>query len=284
MIMFAMRNLKIFFRDKSTVFFSLLASFIIIGLYVLFLGDMWTSNFDQYVNAREMMDNWIMAGLLAVTSVTTTMGAFGIMVNDRVKKINKDIYSSPVSRKKIAGGYIISAFLIGLILSLVTLVLAQLYIVSGGGSLMSFSTFLKVVLLIILADLTNTSMMFFITSFFASENAFSTVSTIIGTLIGFVTGIYLPIGILPEAVQWVIKLFPPSHAAVLMRQVMMAEAMDVSFAGAPVEYVSEFKEILGVSMKFGNTEPGAILHVAVLIAAAALFFVLAVINISRKKR
>ena len=33
------RNMLLFFRDKTTVFFSLLAVFIIIGLYALFLGD-----------------------------------------------------------------------------------------------------------------------------------------------------------------------------------------------------------------------------------------------------
>jgi multidrug/hemolysin transport system permease protein len=36
---FTVRNLKVFFRDKSSVFFSLLSAIIIIGLYVLFLGD-----------------------------------------------------------------------------------------------------------------------------------------------------------------------------------------------------------------------------------------------------
>ena len=34
------RNLLIFFRQKSSVFFSLLGVFVIIGLYALFLGDM----------------------------------------------------------------------------------------------------------------------------------------------------------------------------------------------------------------------------------------------------
>jgi len=37
MITFALRNLKLFFRDRASVFFSLLAVFIIIGLYVLSL-------------------------------------------------------------------------------------------------------------------------------------------------------------------------------------------------------------------------------------------------------
>jgi len=284
MISFAGRNLKIFFRDKSAVFFSLLASFIIIGLYVLFLGDVWAGSFSGVENARQLMDSWVMAGLLAVTSVTTTMGAFGTMVNDRTKKIDKDFYCSPVSRKSLAGGYVISAFVIGLVMSLVTLVLAEIYIVAEGGALLSLSALMKVVLLIILADLTNTSMMFFITTFFASEAAFSTASTIIGTLIGFVTGIYLPIGVLPNAVQWVVKIFPASHAAVLLRQVMMEQTMSTSFADILPQDVSDIKETLGIVFKFGNYEPGVSVHIAILLAAAAIFFGLAVLNVSRKRR
>lgn len=285
MIKIAQRNLKIFFRDKSAVFFSLLASFIIIGLYVLFLGDVWASNFKQAgVNVREVMNNWIMAGLLAVTTVTTTMGAFDVMVSDKTKKINKDFLSSPVSRRSLAGGYVLSAFLIGLIMSMVTLVLAEAYIVMDGGALMDLKTLAKVIGVILIADLANTSMVFFLTSFFTSAAAFGTASTIIGTLIGFLTGIYLPIGTLPEAVQWAIKLFPPSHAAALLRQIMMEKPIATAFANAPAEYVEETKEMMGVTFKFGGTELGAYVHIAVLLGAGALFFVLAVVSMSRKRR
>jgi len=284
MIPFTIRNLKIFFRDKAAVFFSLLASFIIIGLYVLFLGDVWTSNLGQMEHARQVMDHWVMAGLLAATSVTTTMGAFGIMVIDRTKKIDKDLYSSPVSRQKIAGGYVLSAFIIGFILSVITLVLAELYIVMEGGSWMSLPTLFKVLGLILLADFANTSMVFFLTSFFSSETAFSTASTILGTLIGFVTGIYLPLGMLPGAVQWIVKLFPPSHAAVLLRQVMMADPLALSFAGAPAESLEGFKEMFGIFFQFGDTVMGTWGHIAVLVATGLFFFVMTVLNLSRKKK
>ena len=95
MIAFAVRNLRIFFRDRAAVFFSLLAVFIIIGLYALFLSDVWTAELEGFTGVRYMMDSWIMAGLLAVTSVTTTMGAFGVMVEDRSKKIYKDFSVTP---------------------------------------------------------------------------------------------------------------------------------------------------------------------------------------------
>jgi multidrug/hemolysin transport system permease protein len=284
MIGFTIRNLLIFFRDKTTVFFSLLASFIIIGLYVLFLGDVWTNSFTGIENAREFMDNWVMAGLLAVTSVTTTLGAFGTMINDKTRKINKDFYSSPVKRSALAGGYILSAFIIGFILSIVTLILAELYIVAEGGAWMSFDVLLKVIGIILLADFSNTALMFLIASFVSSENAFSTVSTVIGTVIGFITGIYLPIGNLPEAVRWIIKLFPPSHAASLLRQVMMKEALYKSFANVPTKYASELKEFLGVTFRYGDWEVTASASIGILIAAGILFYLLATWVMSRKKK
>ena len=47
MILFAKRNLKLFFRDKSSVFFSLLAVLIVIGLYAFFLGNQLVNSFDN---------------------------------------------------------------------------------------------------------------------------------------------------------------------------------------------------------------------------------------------
>ena len=96
MIIFARRNLKLFFRDRAAVFFSLLAVFIIIGLYVLFLGETVMGNLEGVSGGRFLMDSWIMAGLMAVTSVTTTMGAVAVVVDDRAKGIAKDFHTSPL--------------------------------------------------------------------------------------------------------------------------------------------------------------------------------------------
>ncbi len=230
---FAKRNLLVFFKDRTAVFFSLLSIFIIIGLYALFLGDVWVNSFHGMSGVRYLMDSWIMAGLLAVSSITTTMGAFSIMVDDKVRKIDKDIASSPLKRSSITGGYVFSAFIIGVIMSFITLILAEIYVLLNGGELMTFSTLCKVAVLILLSAFTNTSVVYFLVSFFKSSSAFATASTIIGTLIGFLTGIYLPVGQLPTAVQWVVKVFPASHSAALFRQVMMADPLAKTFVGVP---------------------------------------------------
>lgn len=280
-----LRNLRVYFRDKASVFFSLLSVIIIILLYALFLGDAWagSSIFSGAKGVRNLMDSWLMAGLLAVVSVTSTMGAFGIMVEDKSRKIIKDFYSSPLSRPGLTGGYILSAFLIGLLMSLITAAFAILYIIARGGSFPTLLALAKTAGLILISTLSNTSIVLFLISFINSANAFSTASTLIGTLIGFLTGIYMPIGQLPPAVQTLIKFVPTSHAAALLRQVLMEKPLSMVFAGAPEGTVTNFEETMGVTLKLGGHTFTAADHLLVLAAAAVLFFLLSLWSLSRKK-
>lgn len=279
----ARRNLKLYFRDKSSVFFSLLAVFIIIGLYVLFLGNMLTSNMEWMGDhARFVMDSWIMAGLLAVTSLTTTMGAYGIMIEDKTKKVFKDFTASPVKRSSLVGGYILSSFIIGVIMSVITFVLAEVYIVAYGGELMSLSGMLRVFGCILLSVLSSSAMVFFLVSFFKSANAFTTASTVIGTLIGFLTGIYIPIGSLPASVQTAIRIFPVSHAGALMRQIMMEAPLKAAALDSAAE--EGFRLAMGVNYKFGDTILSSAAGIVILLATAAVFYALAILNVSRKRK
>jgi multidrug/hemolysin transport system permease protein len=278
------RNLKLFFRDKSAVLFSLLALFIIIALYAVFLGDVWLNDSMKDIkNADVLMSTWLVSGLLAVASVTTTMGAFGVMIDDKVRKIDKDFYSAPIKRSRITVGYIGSAFLIGVIMSLITVFASDIYIVLSGGEWITPLALIKVLLLVIFTTMTNTSIVCFIVSFFKSHSAFSTASTIIGTLIGFLTGIYLPIGALPESVQTVIKLFPVSHAASLFRQVLMEDAMRSTFAEIPTNKLNEFKEYMGVTFQFGSSAVSPWISILILAATAVIFYGLSLLNMSGRK-
>ncbi|RXZ79678.1 ABC transporter permease [Paenibacillaceae bacterium] len=282
MLVIAKRNLKIFFRDKSAVFFSFLSVIIILGLYVIFLGDLITSGLQGVAEVDFLINSWVMAGILAVTSVTSTLGAFSIMVEDRSRKIMKDFKVAPIKRRDIAAGYILGAFIIGVIMSVTTLILAELFIVLTGGELLPLTSLLKVLAIIPLAVLASSSIVFFITSFLSSQSAFTTVSTIIGTLIGFLTGIYIPIGSLPEAVQFIIKVFPVSHAGSLLREVMLERPMELSFAGAPASVVEDFKVSMGVNYQFGSFSTTAGTSVAILLATTAVFYALAVVMMARR--
>ena len=277
------RNLKIFFRDKTAVFYSLLASFIMIGLYFLFLGDNLTSSLKGIENARDIMDNWLIAGLMAITSLTTTMSVFGIRINDNVDKISKDFFSAPISKRSLAGGYIVSAYVVGLIMSLATYILAEIFVFIRGGIVMDFASTLKIFLVVLIVDFANSAMMLFVTSLFNSHNAYSAAGSIIGTLVGFVTGIYMPIGVLPEWVQWIIKCFPTSHGASIIRQIMMNDALEKGFANAPSSVLEEFQSMLGITYTFGDYTVSNLVSIGILVVTGAVFYALGVINISKKK-
>lgn len=283
MTVFMKRNLKLYFRDKTAVLSSLLAVFIVIALYVVFLGSSWLNSLPSNLPGRlQLRDSWLAAGLVTVASVTTTLGAFGVMVDDKSKKIIKDFAVSPMRRGAITAGYLLNALIIGSVMSLLVLVLAQGYLVANGGAMLGSVQLLQVLGLVLLSSLCNTAFLCFAVSFFKSMNAFSTISAIVGTLVGFVAGIYLPIGSLPAGVQFGMKLFPISHAALLMRRLMMQGAVATSFADAPPALISEFEEMMGLRFSWGGTVISPLASVCIIVGATVLFYVLAMLNMRRK--
>ena len=284
MISFVSRNLKVFFRDKMAVFFSLLAVLIVLGLYIFFLGDVWVDSFPNIKGVKNLMNCWIIAGLIGVTSVTANMGAFGTMIEDKSKNKIKDFYVSPIKKSKIVGGYIISSFIVGSMMSVVTLIISQIYLVYSGVDVLNFKELTEVFLIILMTSLSNSAMILFIVSLFSSEKAFSTASTIVGTLIGFITGIYLPISMLPDSVQIIVKLFPTSHGISILRQIFMKKQMDISFADVPTNYINEFKESMGVVYYINDKLMSNTTSVFILIASTIIFFFLAVLILYKKKK
>lgn len=284
MIRFMFRNLKIYYKDKATVFYSLIGTLMIFALYILFLGDLWANMYSNVTNSGQLVDSWVMAGILSVVSVTSTSGALGIMVNDKSSKIYKDFYSSPVKKTQITGGYVLAAAIIGLIMSFIMLFLAEVYIVMMGGSLLSFSSFLKIIGLITLVSLCNTSVMIFFASFFSSHNAYTSSAGIIGSLIGFIAGAYIPVGMFPKWIQWVLEPLPLFQASALLRRVMMGDLLKGSFSAMPLEEVNKFSYMFGISTKIGNYEVPAMGSILILILTFVICFSLSAWNLSRKKQ
>ncbi len=277
------RNLLVFFRDRSAVFFSFLSVLIIIGLYALFLADTQAQSLKSLVGdisgIRFLVDSWIMAGLLAVNTVTVSLGALAVMVKDQDKKVLRDFMVAPLKRSNIVLSYILSSFIIGSVVSIVGLVVMEVYIYYSGGQLLAFEALLKVLALVLLCVLSSTALMFLITSYIRSISAFSTLSTIIGTMIGFLAGIYVPIGVMPQAVQNLIKVVPTAHAAAILRQIFMEEPLRIVFKSAPREALETYKEMFGVVFKLDGTEISAETMLLYLSALTAVFIILGIVRV-----
>jgi multidrug/hemolysin transport system permease protein len=121
-------------------------------------------------------------------------------------------------------------------------------------------------------------------SFFESQTAYSTGSTIVGTLIGFFTGVYIPIGNFPDAVQLIIKIFPVSHAGSLFRKIILEKPMAVTFENAPQEAVDSFNKSMGIIFDFNGVEINEAMSIAILAATALLFYGLAILRLYIKSK
>ncbi|KRK18381.1 ABC transporter [Lactobacillus delbrueckii subsp. delbrueckii DSM 20074 = JCM 1012] len=117
------------------------------------------------------------------------------MISDRENKAIKDFYSSPVSRRHVAGGYIVTGFIISIIMSIFTLIFGEIYLGLAGGAVLDVGTLLKLFAVIVLSAFASSAIASFMISFLKTNSSYSAASTVVGTLIGFLVGAYIGWGI-----------------------------------------------------------------------------------------
>ena len=261
------RNCLVFLRDKGAVFFSLLSMLIVLMLMGVFLGDMneehVVSLLEEYggvrdlaldeAHAKELVQYWTLAGILIVNAVTVTLTVVGNRVADSSDGKLASLYSAPVSRGLVAFSYVASAMLVGVFMCVLTLGAALCYIAATGGELLSLAALGEILLLVVLNVGVFAAMMYLFAIFVKSSSAWSGFGTVIGTLVGFVGAIYLPMGNLPEGVATALKYLPVLHGASLMRVACCGQALETAFAGTPEEVVLGYQEYMGIQVELGGT-------------------------------
>lgn len=279
------RNILFYIRDKSNIFFSLLSMLIIIGLMVIFLGKMNADNvvnlLNQYggtrdaaadkSNAEQLVMLWALAGIIVVNSVTITLSMVGIMVEDEVKKKLGSFYVSPVNRIIFVLGYIMAAIIMGIIMCILTVAVGEGYFAIIGADLLSWVQLGKIFLYIVLNVFTSSCMVFFILNFVHTQSALSGMGTIIGTLVGFMAAIYLPMGMLPEKVQMVLKCFPMVHGSSFLRDIFTSEIITKTFQNCPQQLIDKYKQYMGMTLTYNSTIISDGIKIAFLVFSGIIF-------------
>ena len=283
------RNVNLYFRDKAAVFFSLVGALVLILVYVLFLSNNQLESVREQVggqikeeNLSYLINSWILAGMLSITTLTSSLGALGFMVSDKENKVIRDFKSSPLSMSTYPIAGVISAFIIGVTISMIVFIVYGLYIFVDTGYYFSLGIIIKTIGLIFISSMMNASLMGFLVSFISTNSAFSAVSLIIGTSIGFLNGMYIPMGQLSDGMQRILKLLPFSHIASLFRQVLMKESIDISFSGGPQAAIDTYTDILGIILKWKEKAISLNLSMAFIIAVFIVSLVLFFLNFRRK--
>lgn len=217
----------------------------------------------------------MLAGVIAIASASSTLGSVSLMIRDKERNVYTDFMISPISKSKIMLGYFFSTFLISLLVTLVVIVIAEIYIVVlSKGDLLTLPQFGLLFFVSLLTVFCSSAFMFFVASFFRRIDTFSTMTSVIGPLIGFLTGCYVPIGSLPDMAQTVVQYFPLTSGVVLIRQILTENV----FTAADKPAMPTIKEELGIIM---NGQNDMILPIAILLLSSCLFLVLALWNVKR---
>lgn len=281
----------VFLRDRSAVFFSVLSMMIVLGLMVVFLGKMNSDSLVELLaefggerdraldekNATYLIQLWTLGGILAVNSVTVTLTVLGNMVRDETRKRIMAFYVTPVDRVKLSLGYILSSWLVGTGMCVLTLAAGEAYFLIRGYGLLSAAALLKMVGIIALCAFTFSALGYLLALFIHSDSAWGGLLTVIGTLVGFLGGIYLSLGSLSEGLQNVLKCIPVLHGTAMLRSVCTEAAIGETFAGLPDMVGDIFRKEMGVTLFFGEKEitpweqvAFLLVYAIIAIAAAAL--------------
>ena len=278
-IIFALskRNLRLFVRDKALVFFSLLSVFIILGLYVLFLGEIQVNNIKQSIGMDlpeidALVYAWMLPGLIAVASMTLSLGNMGRLVDDAQAENLNDFLVSPLKRWQLILSYLLSSITITSVISVLMFVLSIVIVKLKGGPWLNIEQIIQSLGIMILLIISSALLSLYIASWVKTQNTYGVVNSMVGTFIGFVTGAYMPMGIMPVFVQNMFNILPVSLGASILRQIYLGPIMDKVFAQAPIEMVNDYRYFQGIDLKvFGNILEPDFMLIVIFISIGILF-------------
>lgn len=281
-----LRNNKLFLRNKTQVFLSLLTVIIVIGLYVIFLQKTQLDAIESVVpltsEIKVMVNEWMISGLISIIPVTTTLGVFSLYVRDLETKVNADFLTTTLSRPSIQFSYCISSFFIGFILTIVAFICCQIFLVATGGTWLSWLETIRVIGIILISVLLSSVLNLFIILFISTQAAFATVNTIIGTVIGFLCGVYVPMGLLPSSVQTIIHYFPISHTTLLLRQILMNDSIEQVFPTK--EAATDYMLYYGVQYEMGGTIIAPWMSLLFIIGTIVIIGIVAAVLFAKKNK
>ena len=281
--------MRLFLRDKGAVFFSLLSMLIVLALMLFFLGDMNVDNLKEALaeipgrNAETDADNaflfvvlWTCAGIVSINAVTVTLAVYSTMIKDRTEGRLASIFTLPISRLSVSAAYVTAAWICSVMICAITLAISEIYCIIIGGEIFSLLTHLKLLGMIAVNSFAYAALMYLAAALVKTQGAWSGIGTVVGTLVGFLGGIYIPIGALGTGMVNVLKFVPVLYGTKMFRSIMTEDICTQIFDGIPDSFKTEYLEIMGVELDFFGNGVNNAACVILLILCGIIFLSLGV--------
>ena len=266
--MFALfrRNLKIYFSNIPAVFMSCLGALISFFIYIGFLQNNLKSNWQQLPHVTKILDLWMIAGIVAVSGITTAFQALGQQVSDRESRADADFELTGISGFAENFAYILSGTTVSFFMQIITFIVMAIYFSLVDHITIPQSAYLPGLLYILVGAIAATLLDEIIVLFMHSSTTFSRLSAVLGAAAGFAVATYLPYGILVSGAQSLVKLVPSSYEAAALRYFLLKQTL----ATFPANVKRHLTNYLGIQFKMNNWRLNNMLVLLLMIAILIL--------------
>lgn len=225
------RNCVLFLRSKQVVFFSFFSALILIVLYFLFIANLYAQGFNESAG-MELSSNQInfaiyvqmIMGVLVINSVSLSTGMFTFMAEDLEKSKTDAFLMTNAKPFHLVISYLVSGFLVSFILNFLMLALSIIIIGASTTFWLGAGAFFSVMGALLLTSFIGCSVMLLITILVKSSPAMGVINGILGTLLGFLCGIYMPYSNMGKGVAYVGSLLPFTHLSIWLKQLVLTDA------------------------------------------------------------
>ena len=238
------RNVKVYFKDISSVVFSLLASIIVFALYLLFLRGTFVDSIENTMQGLEnlinsadldmFVDTLLLVGIIGSATITIPYNCLTTIVRDRERKVDYDVLATPVKRWQIIVSYLAAAVISSFIMTSLILTIGLVVLNFMGNMYLTAMNVLATYGIVFLGCLSSSALFMIVVLFFKSSSASGAFFGILSAAAGFVIGAYIPVSQFSSTVQTVCNVFPASQICALLRNTMLsgiADQMNNSIGG-----------------------------------------------------
>ena len=234
------RDIKIFYRTKTNIFFSLLGVLILVVLHFAIFRNMYADNWNFVVSqipglapmeqqySRWVSDSLMFAAIIPIGSLTITLTTLGLIVSDKETNVLSDLLVSPIRRNSLFLSYLISSFIVGFVMLLGFVVFFQVYFLIVYGTWFTLMQIGMILLALIGSLIFGNIFMLLVLSFVKTEQSLGSVGAIVGTFSGFVGGAYIPLAMFGDAVGSFFSALPFAQLTVLARRAFLMELESVT--------------------------------------------------------
>ena len=238
------RNVKVYFKDISSVIFSLLTSIIVFALYLLFLRGTFVEAIEDTMQGLESLINkddldmfvntLLLVGIIGSATITIPYNCLSTIVKDRERKVDYDVLATPVKRSQIIMSYLCAAVISSFVMTSLLLTIGLIVLNSMGDMHMTALNVLASYGAVFLGCLSSSALFMIVVLFFKSSSAAGAFFGILSAAAGFVIGAYIPVSQFSSTVQTVCNIFPASQVCALLRNSLLngiADQMNSSIGG-----------------------------------------------------